>query len=252
MPEGFRGGPLLRFETVGSTMEIARALPPDPLPLTVLARSQTAGRGRFDRTWVSPSSGGLYLTASIPWSRPLAQAPLVSMGAALALARLASQLGCPHIALKWPNDLLLSGRKAAGILAEMHQVAPGTSRLLVGVGLNVSLSESVLSQVGQPATSLVAASGRDLVLDQVLSDFLHLWSEIDSTLEQEGFKALVEEFRAYTDLAGRRFRLEGAGTETREVRVVSVRDDGALEVVDLDGIRLTVHGGELLPLPSPT
>ena len=252
MAEGFRGGPILRYDAVGSTMDIARALPPDPLPVTIVARSQTAGRGRFDRTWISPPSGGLYLTTGIPWTRPVAQAPLVSMGAALALARLAYQLGCPHIALKWPNDLLLSGRKAAGILAEMHQLPTGTSRLLVGIGLNVSLSEAVLSRVGQPATSLAAASGRDLIPDHVLADFLRLWSEVDRTLEERGFRALVEEFRACTDLAGRRFRLEGAGTETREVRVVSVREDGALEVEDLQGIRRTVHGGELLPLPLPT
>jgi BirA family transcriptional regulator, biotin operon repressor / biotin---[acetyl-CoA-carboxylase] ligase len=249
MAEGFRGGPILRYESVGSTMDIARALAPQDLPVTVVARSQTAGRGRFDRTWVSPPQGGLYLTASIPWTRPLAQAPLVSMGTALSLARLCAQLGCPDIALKWPNDLLLSGRKAAGILAEMHQPAPGISRLLVGIGLNVALSEDVLSRVGQPATSLCAASGRELNPDHVLADFLEIWSEVDTTLEDQGFRALLDEYRAYSDLAGRRFRLEGAGPETREVRVVSVREDGALEVEDSSGIRLTVHGGELLPLP---
>lgn len=251
MAEGFRGGPVLHFEVVGSTMDLARALPPDPAPITVVAKSQTAGRGRFDRSWFSPPFGGLYLTTSIPWTRPLAQAPLVSMGTALALARLAAQLGCPHIALKWPNDLLLSGRKAAGILAEMHQPAPGTPRLLVGVGLNVSHSEESLSHVGQPATSLGTASGRTLDPLHVLEDFLGIWSEVDRILEESGFQALVEEFRAYSDLAGRRFRLQGAGTETREVRVVSVREDGALEVEDLFGIRQAVHGGELLPLPLP-
>jgi BirA family biotin operon repressor/biotin-[acetyl-CoA-carboxylase] ligase len=249
MAEGFRGGSVLRFEAVDSTMDIARALPPHSLPVTVVARSQTAGRGRFDRKWVSPAEGGLYLTTSIPWNRPLVQAPLVSMGTALALARLASRLGCPHIALKWPNDLLLSGRKAAGILAEMHQ-APGTSRLLVGVGLNVSVPEEVLSQVGQPATSLAAASGRELELEHVLEDFLGLWSEVDQTLEEEGFQGLAPEFRGFSDLAGRRFRLEGAGSETGEVRVVSIRDDGALEVENTSGRRLTVHGGELFPLPT--
>lgn len=248
MGEGFRAGPILRFDVVGSTMDIARSLPPDPLPQTVVARSQTAGRGRFDRTWVSPPCAGIYLTASIPWNRPLAQAPLVSMGTALALARLASRLGCPRIALKWPNDLLLSGRKAAGILAEMHQPSPGTSRLLVGVGVNVSLAEEDLAQVGQPATSLRAASGRELDPAHVLSDFLALWSEVDQTLEEKGFRALVEEFRAYTDLAGRRFRLAGAGARIQEVRVVSVREDGALEVEDADRVRRTIHGGELLPL----
>jgi BirA family biotin operon repressor/biotin-[acetyl-CoA-carboxylase] ligase len=248
MAEGFRGGRLLRFEQVGSTMDVARNLE-EPGPFTVVARSQTAGRGRFDRTWVSPPSGGLYLTASLPWTRPLSQAPLVSMGTALALARLACQIGCPRITLKWPNDLLLSDRKTAGILAEMHHTAPGASRLLVGVGLNVSIPEDALAQVGQPATSLAAASGRELEPEQVLEDFLRLWTEVDQTLETSGFPALVEEYRGFTDLQGRHFRLEGAGGSTSVVRVVSVREDGSLQVEHIaTGVRQSLHGGELVSM----
>jgi BirA family biotin operon repressor/biotin-[acetyl-CoA-carboxylase] ligase len=248
MAEGFRGGRLLRFEEVGSTMDVARNLD-DPEPFTVVARSQTAGRGRFDRTWLSPPSGGLYLTASIPWTRPLAQAPLVSMGTALALARLAARLGCPRITLKWPNDLLLSDRKAAGILAEMHHPSPGVSRLLVGVGLNVSIPEDALSQVGQPATSLSVASGRELDPEQVLREFLSHWTEVDRTLEESGFPSLSEEYRGFTDLPGRTFRLEGAGGTSSVVRVVSVQEDGALLVEHRStGLRQAIHGGELVPL----
>ncbi|HXP89482.1 MAG TPA: biotin--[acetyl-CoA-carboxylase] ligase [Fibrobacteria bacterium] len=248
MAEGFRGGRLFRFDQVGSTMEVARDLD-GPEVFTVVARSQTAGRGRFDRPWLSPPSGGLYLTASIPWSRPLSQAPLVSMGTALALARLASQLGCPRIALKWPNDLLLSDRKAAGILAEMHHPSPGVSRLLVGVGVNVSIPEDTLAKVGQPATSLSVASGRELDPEQVLRDFLSLWTEVDWTLERSGFPSLVEEYRGFTDLPGRRFRLEGAGGTSSVVRVVAVQEDGSLQVEHgSTGLRQSIHGGELVPL----
>jgi len=229
-------------------MDVARDLD-DPDPFTVVARSQTSGRGRFDRAWTSPPEGGLYLTASIPWTRPLSQAPLVSMGTALALARLACRLGCPRITLKWPNDLLLSERKAAGILAEMHRPAPGIPRLLVGVGLNVSIPEEVLSKVGQPATSLSFASGRDLDPEGILGDFLSIWTEIDGILESSGFSALVAEYRGFTDLQGRLFRLDGAGGSPSVVRVVSVREDGSLEVEHTDtGARRSIHGGELVPL----
>ena len=229
-------------------MDVARALPSELSPVTVVAQSQTAGRGRFDRVWTSPPRGGLYLTVRIPWIRPLAQAPLVSMGTALALARLSSQLGCPDIGLKWPNDLLLGRRKAAGILAEMQHPPHGIPQLLVGVGLNVSIPERTLEKVGQPATSLSSASGLDLDPEHVLEQFLALWSQVDSVLETDGFAALVDEYRAYSDLAGRRFRLAGAQGEAEDVRVVSIADDGAL-VVEMvpGGMRKVVHGGELLP-----
>jgi BirA family biotin operon repressor/biotin-[acetyl-CoA-carboxylase] ligase len=171
------------------------------------------------------------------------------MGTALALARLSSQLGCPGIGLKWPNDLLLGRRKAAGILAEMQHPPHGIPQLLVGVGLNVSIPEQTLGTVGQPATSLSIESGLDLDPNDVLEQFLSLWSQVDSVLETDGFAALVDEYRAYSDLAGRKFRLAGAQGVSEEVRVVTIRDDGALVVERIaSGTQEAVHGGELLPI----
>lgn len=241
---GFRGGPLHRFRVVDSTMDVARQAPACGAPLTVVARAQTAGRGRYDRTWSSPPAGGLYLTVRIPWTRPVVQAPVVSMGTALALAFLARELGCPDIVLKWPNDLLLGGAKAAGLLAEMATTADGPS-LMVGVGLNVSTAPEVLSAVGQPATSLSLACGRELSEDAMLVRFLALWTEIDQRLETGGFAALADDYRAFSDLEGRAFRLATAGTE-EPVRFVRVQDDGSLTVRRADGTLFHTFGGELL------
>lgn len=248
--KGFRDGPLLRYDTVGSTMDVAKELPVSGSPTTVVATSQTSGRGRFDRTWVSPPTGGIYLTARIPWTRPFPQAPLVSIGAALALARVASDLGCLDVVLKWPNDLLVGGRKAAGILAEMFNEESANS-LLVGVGINVSIDSSTLSKVGQPAVSLSDACGRPLDPEQVLSSFLNNWSEIDLVLETSGFAPLAREFRMRSDLPGRRFLLS-SGTGREEVEVRDIRDDGSLEIERIvSGEIEHVYGGELLPLGSP-
>lgn len=248
MPEeiGFRGGRLMRCGRVSSTMDVAREQPADPLPLVVVATEQTSGRGRFDRTWVSPPEGGLYLTVRIPWSRPIQQAPLVSIGAALALGRISENHGCPGVVLKWPNDLLIGGRKAAGILAEMHS-GSGASSLLVGIGINVSIPADTLSKVGQPAVSLSDACGSRLDPDRILSEFLDAWSEIDAVLERDGFAPLAAEFRKRSDLSGRRFALS-SGNARRVVAVRGIRDDGGLEVQDLaTGAIESVFGGELLP-----
>lgn len=227
-------------------MTVARQLPATNDPVTVVAQSQTHGRGRFDRVWVSPPEGGIYLTVRIPWiSRPLAQAPLVSLGCALALARLCRSLGIPGATLKWPNDLLLSGRKAAGILAEMIH-PEGVPHLLVGVGIDVDLPDASLQTVGQPVTTLSRQAGRALDPEQVLTGFLSEWSLVDSLLEAGGFTALVEEFRSVSDVAGRTFRLAGTGP-SRRVRVLSIQSDGSLEVQSLDTSEISIlHGGELL------
>lgn len=227
-------------------MDVARDLPEFTEIVTVVARSQTRGRGRFDRPWVSPAQGGIYLTVRIPWqARPLPQAPLVSLGCALALARLARELGVEDTTLKWPNDLLLQGKKAAGILAEMTH-PQGIPVLLVGVGIDVSIPESALASVGQPTTTLSRASGLELDTESILLRFLEIWSGIDGTLEDLGFGSLVEEFRTLSDLGGRTFRLAGSGPVQR-VRVMDIRSDGSLEVQSLpDGQVRLVYGGELL------
>lgn len=246
---GFRGGALVRFGRISSTMEAAREQPDSGLPVTVVASEQTAGRGRFDRRWMSPPEGGLYLTVRIPWSRPIQQAPLVSIGAALALARVAAGIGCRDIVLKWPNDLLIGGRKAAGILAEMASLQ-SKSFLLVGVGINVSIPASDLATVGQPAVSLSDACGSPLDPERILSGFLDSWSELDSTLETEGFAPLAREFRSSTDLPGRRFVLS-SGSERRDIVVRDIADDGSLEIQDAaTGAFERVFGGELLPMEA--
>jgi len=225
-------------------MDEARDAPACGVPLTVVARAQTAGRGRYDRTWVSPPAGGLYFTVRIPWTRPIAQAPLVSMGAALALAELSRDLGCPDVVVKWPNDLLLSGAKAAGLLAEMVTTPDGPA-LMVGIGLNVALPRDTLARIDQPATSLAEASGAALETDSVLARYLALWTGIDLRLEREGFVGLADDYRRYSDLEGRTFRLATAGTE-ETVRFVRVNDDGSLTVRRATGELFTTHGGELL------
>lgn len=246
---GFRNGALLRFGRISSTMDVAREQPDSDLPVTVVASEQTAGRGRFDRAWVSPPQGGLYLTVRIPWTRPIQQAPLVSIGAALALARVAAGSGCRDIVLKWPNDLLIGGRKAAGILAEMATGAAKSS-LLVGIGINVSIPASTLATVGQPAVSLSDACGSALDPEQILSEFLGSWSELDATLETVGFAPLAREFRSRTDLPGRRFLLS-SGQDRRPIVVRDICDDGSLEIQDPATQAIErVFGGELLPADS--
>jgi BirA family biotin operon repressor/biotin-[acetyl-CoA-carboxylase] ligase len=243
-PGGFRGGEIRHYGEVGSTMDVVRA---GDLPwnATVVAASQTSGRGRYDRRWSSPEAGGLYLTTWIRHDRSPEGAANLSQGTALALAFLCRELGITGIRLKWPNDLLLSGRKAAGILAECFAGRDGTG-IAVGIGLNVAVPQEVLDVVGQPATSLSRESGRKLPLDGTLRDFLRLWSEVDVRLQKGGFAAIAEDYRSFSDLPGRMFRLSTGMGEER-VRVLAIADDGSLVVEpEAGGMPRSVWGGELL------
>jgi BirA family biotin operon repressor/biotin-[acetyl-CoA-carboxylase] ligase len=217
-----------------------------PWNCTVVAASQTAGRGRYDRRWSSPDAGGLYLTTWIRHDRTPEGAANLSQGTALGLAFLCRELGIAQARLKWPNDLLIGGRKCAGILAECFTGPQGTG-IAVGVGINVATAPEILAAVGQPATSLSSEAGRILGLREILTAFLRLWSGVDVRLAAGGFSAIAADYRAFSDLPGRCFR-HSTGRGEELVRVESISDEGALVVVPASGgDARTVWGGELLP-----
>lgn len=245
---GFRDGEIHFFGEVTSTMDLVRQ---GDLPwnCTVVAASQTSGRGRYDRRWSSPDTGGLYLTTWIRHDRTPEGAANLSQGTALGLAFLCRELGIPGARLKWPNDLLIDGQKCAGILAECF-TGPQGMGIAVGVGINVATSEEILASVGQPATSLSREVGKNLSLRKILHSFLAQWTHVDVMLAEGGFPAIAAGYRSFSDLPGRILR-HSTGCSEELVRVVGISDEGALDIEPLSGggVR-TVWGGELLPLPK--
>lgn len=245
---GFRGGDIRYYDEVNSTMDVVRETSPG-WNTTVVATTQTLGRGRFDRRWSSPTNGGLYLTTWIEHNRTPAGAANLSQGTALALALLCRELGIAQVRLKWPNDLLIAGRKCAGILAECYAGKHGTG-IAVGVGINVDTPREVLAAVGQPATSLSQEAGHPLIAREVLLRFLALWGEVDALLEAGGFAAIAPAYRSFSDLPGRVFGLS-TGSAIERVRVLGIEDDGSLLVEpEAGGPPQAVWGGELVKVEA--
>ena len=161
------GGELVRVDVVTSTNDVARerAEAGADEGLAVIARAQTAGRGRRGRAWVSPPGSALYLSVILrpPW--PADQAPWLGVLAGIATARAAESLlpkGAP-VSIKWPNDVLVDGRKLAGVLVEPRSARGRIEFAVAGIGLNVAQQESdwpeelrlravSLRQLGAPAT----------------------------------------------------------------------------------------------------
>lgn len=153
---------ILERDSVGSTNDEARALAQagDPGRVAVVARRQTAGRGRLGRPWVS-EPGGLYLSALLRPALPAARAGLLPLAAGVAVAEAAERLGA-RPELRWPNDVLVGGRKLAGVLCEAR-FAPGAAALewvVIGVGLNVQ----------QRGPTLLAAGGTSLAQLGIATD----------------------------------------------------------------------------------
>lgn len=165
-----------------------------------LAESQTAGRGRRGQPWVSPPGGNLYL--SLLWPLPVdAPANGLTIATGLSLISSLNQFGLQDLQIKWPNDILHQRQKLAGILVESRI---GHSRFVViGIGLNIAMSDQVIEQIPQPVTSLqqltdqlpcrhqLAATIINDMLDVLpvftergLLDFLPAWSRYDALFHQ--------------------------------------------------------------------
>ncbi|HEX9259468.1 MAG TPA: biotin--[acetyl-CoA-carboxylase] ligase [Acidimicrobiales bacterium] len=218
----------------------------EPAGLVLVADHQTAGRGRLGRRWDAPP--GSSLLASVLLAPPEG-APL--HGATMAVG-LAARAACTRLAgvapeLKWPNDLLHSGRKLAGILAESVLVDGAVRAVVVGMGLNMRRAGGVPAEVAEQMAVLGDLAGHTIECEELLDAWLH---ELAPRVElwRNDHVGLAREYRASLATLGRDVRVEvPEGSLTG--RAVDVTDDGQL-VVRTAGGEITVSSGDVIHLRS--
>ena len=217
---------------IDSTNARARELATDGASdVAVLADEQTAGRGRLDRGWAGPA-GGVYLSLVLRPSLSPMEVPLLTLAAAVATARAAREAGV-DATIKWPNDVLVGGRKLAGILTEIEGEADRVSWAVVGIGVNANVDRDALPE---GATSVLAETGpveRRCFVQRVLEAFDEL----------RGYpETILDAWREHAATLGRRVRVETSdGTVVGEA--VDVDPPGTLLVETDDGI-VSVHAGD--------
>src|SRR4030088_2802130 len=155
------GKRIYHFFKTDSTNRVALELghAGEPEGAVVLAEEQTAGRGRSGHTWHSERATGIYSTLLLRPRLAPVQAPLLTMMAGLSAHAAVQRVAGLSVDLKWPNDLLINGKKVGGILAEMHAEPAQVRFVIVGIGLNVN-QEKFPSELGAIATSLRVESAR--------------------------------------------------------------------------------------------
>lgn len=202
-----------------------------------VAHIQTNGRGRRGRTWVSQL--GASLTFSLLWRFDCGASALsgLSLAVGVALMRALAELGVTNAQLKWPNDVLVDGKKLVGILIDLQGDMDGPSAAVIGVGINVNLPEKVLANINQPAIDLKRASGAEFNQSQLLGTFLKHIAEVLRHFEKHGFLSVRDEWlthHAYHNESVRMLLPDG-----REVEgvVTGVADDGILLVNTAFGLQ---------------
>jgi len=240
------GKRVLHFFKTDSTNRVAMELgyAGEPEGTVVLAEEQTAGRGRFGRSWHSERGTGLYFTVLLRPKLAPAQAPLLTMLAGLsAQAAIQAQTSlAPE--LKWPNDLMLNGKKLGGILTEMHAEPDAVRFVIVGVGINVN-QEKFPAELASMATSLRKESGRMNYRLELLVRLLTQFESDYNRFLREGAAFVVERFQSVSKFAkGRRVRVD-TGAESYVGITAGLNPDGLLLVARDDGTLVTVIAGDV-------
>ncbi|MGH9535253.1 MAG: biotin--[acetyl-CoA-carboxylase] ligase [Terriglobales bacterium] len=257
-------GPVRRLGTVASTQDVAAraAAAGAPHGSVFVAEAQTAGRGRRGHGWASPPGENLYLSLVLRPLAPVAALLPLTLATALALAEAVRAETSLQPDIRWPNDLLLGGKKCAGVLVETAS-EPGGSRLagpaILGLGLNVN--QTVFAPDLAPlATSLSQTSGRSWDREALLAAILRQLSRRYHQWAAGGVPALLADFEAASSYArGRRVRVDGgrsagadgftgltAGLDASGLLRVR-RDGGGLELVASGDVR---PAGAAAPEPN--
>ena len=241
------GRPLLFFREVDSTNRQAaqRAAAGAPEGLAVVADHQTAGRGRMGRDWYSPTGVNLYLSLLLRPRTELVRVPTLplAIGCGVARALAAVAAGVP-VRIKWPNDLLVGGRKLGGILCEMEAEADGVRHVVVGVGINVNVRRRQLpSALAQKATSLAIETGKRFSRADVLAEVLNHIEDVYGVWREGGLAPLLAEIARLDALRGRQVRVEQARGVVAG-RADGIQADGTLRILPADGAPIAVCSGD--------
>ena len=240
-------------EEIGSTQERARSLAHEGAPhgTIVISRVQKGGRGRLGRRWGSPP-GGLWFSLVLRPEAPARFAPRITQAGAVGVARALWGFGV-EARIKWPNDLLISGRKICGSIAEASagnalakrpDPGAGDQRLdfvVLGIGLNANLDPEDLDVPDREVATLRSELGRDVDLAVLLGFIL---SELDAELARLGdFGTVLDDWRALNCTLGQRVRVHRFG-EVLEGRAVDLTPEGAL-LLETPGGTVELFEGEV-------
>jgi birA, biotin-[acetyl-CoA-carboxylase] ligase region len=239
------GRGIIHFDSIESTNNIARQKAAEGCPdgFLVIAEEQTAGRGRLGRRWVTPKSSSIAMSLVLKPNIAPNDAPGITLIAGLSVCRAIE--GCLHInsGIKWPNDIIINGRKACGILTEMSAEMDAINYVIAGIGINVNIKEFP-EDIKNIATSLCIEKGTAVSRKEVLSSVLLEFEGLYDRFKESGLSSIMDDFKAHSVTLGNMVRVQGQGVSF-EGEAVDITGDGILLVRLSDGTVKKVISGDV-------
>jgi BirA family biotin operon repressor/biotin-[acetyl-CoA-carboxylase] ligase len=234
------------FREIGSTMDAARELAKKGAKegTIVIAEAQTHGRGRLSREWLSPE-GGIYFTIVLRPRISPADAPRINLMASVAVAATLRKFFGLKAELKWPNDVLIGGRKVCGILAEMDAEIDAVNFVNVGIGINANSSVAGFEKT---ATSLKDTLGKQISRKELLRALI---MEIEQRQPLLMKPDLLEEWKKLSVTLNKDVRIIAPG-EAIVGRAIDIDTTGALIITEKDGSLKKAMAGDCIHLREET
>jgi BirA family biotin operon repressor/biotin-[acetyl-CoA-carboxylase] ligase len=235
------------FRKTTSTNDVVEKLARDGAKegAVVFAESQSKGRGRLGREWVSPGQKGLWFSVLLrPALRP-PEATRITIASATALRRAIHNYTGLAVTIKWPNDILLGGHKLAGILTELRGELDRIEYVVLGIGVDVNLTASDFpSGLRKTATSLQIELGQTLPRAELAAEILRELDADYRKISDDQFQVVVDEWMEHCGTIGRNVTVQ-SGPRTITGKADSLSDDGALLIRTQYGRLERVIGGEV-------
>lgn len=236
------------YRETDSTNVRARMLAHEGAPegTLVVAETQTQGRGRRGRTWFSPPACGIYMSIIL---RPLVQpheAPQLTLLTAVAMVETLLGFVDLPFTIKWPNDILIQGKKISGILTEMAMEMDRVDYVVVGLGLNVNTSEEAMAEeIHEIATSLKILTGKTFSRLEILQHFLKKLEDYYALFQGRQFEVIRNRWKELSGIIGRRVKIENLD-HAYEGEVVDIDQDGFLVLRLPTGALQRIVAGDVL------
>ncbi|MCF8068216.1 MAG: biotin--[acetyl-CoA-carboxylase] ligase [Desulfobacterales bacterium] len=211
----------------------------------VLAEEQGAGRGRKGRKWFSPPGDSIYASLILRPAISPGEAPVITLLTAVVAAETLLSMTDLNPRIKWPNDILINGKKISGILTEISTDMDAVDFVVVGIGLNVNTPlSSFPDEIKDIATSILAETGEHLSRTDIIREFLKQYEHFYSIFTKEGFGPIIKRWKELADIIGKRISVDMI-SKKHIGTVIDVDNTGVLIMEDDEGRDQRIISGDV-------
>lgn len=242
----FVGQSIHSYDTVSSTQVVARELAGSGAKdgTAVISDEQTEGTGRLKRKWHSPSNGGIWLSMIMRPDIPPYHAPQLTLLTAVAVVQTLNKFGV-NAGIKWPNDVLVEGRKIAGILTELHAESDQIHHVIIGIGMNINQPlESFPDELKEIATSVLIEKKQRVDRSEFLQSFFKNFEDIYLLYLEKGFEPIKQLWEKLTITIGKKVTVQSLRGSLTGL-ATGINDDGVLIIMDDEQKSHLVYSGDI-------